>query len=93
MQLELNLKPTAHSARRALYCTWRPSGLATGLHEQGGRKGIRPVKNGGLWRWALVSPDGVPRDATDERHIVVAKCMTISDLGTQLLEYSSLEMT
>ena len=21
--------------------------------------GIRPVKNGGWWRWALVSPDGV----------------------------------
>jgi len=25
----------------------------------GGKKGIRPVKNGGWWRWALVSPDGV----------------------------------
>ena len=25
----------------------------------GSRKGIRPVKNGGWWRWALVSPDGV----------------------------------
>jgi len=25
----------------------------------GGRKGIRPVKNGGWWRWALISPDGV----------------------------------
>jgi len=26
----------------------------------GGRKGIRPVKNGGWWRWALVvCPDGV----------------------------------
>jgi len=25
----------------------------------GGRKGIRPVKNGGWWRWALDSPDGV----------------------------------
>jgi len=25
----------------------------------GGRKGIRPVKNGGWWKWALVSPDGV----------------------------------
>jgi len=25
----------------------------------GGRKGIRPVKNGGWWRWALVSQDGV----------------------------------
>ena len=25
----------------------------------GGRKGIRPVKSGGWWRWALVSPDGV----------------------------------
>ena len=25
----------------------------------GGRKGIQPVKNGGWWRWALVSPDGV----------------------------------
>ena len=25
----------------------------------GGRKGIRPVKNGGWWRWALLSPDGV----------------------------------
>jgi len=25
----------------------------------GDRKGIRPVKNGGWWRWALVSPDGV----------------------------------
>jgi len=25
----------------------------------GGRKGIRPVKNGEWWRWALVSPDGV----------------------------------
>jgi len=25
----------------------------------GGRKGIRPVKNGGWWRWALVSLDGV----------------------------------
>ena len=25
----------------------------------GGRKGIRSVKNGGWWRWALVSPDGV----------------------------------
>jgi len=24
----------------------------------GGRKGIRPVKNGGWWRWALVCPDG-----------------------------------
>ena len=27
----------------------------------GGRKRIRPVKNGGWWRWALVSPDGVAR--------------------------------
>ena len=25
----------------------------------GDRKGIRPVKMGGRWRWALVSPDGV----------------------------------
>jgi len=25
----------------------------------GGRKGIQPVKDGGWWRWALVSPDGV----------------------------------
>jgi len=25
----------------------------------GGRKGIRHVQNGGWWRWALVSPDGV----------------------------------
>jgi len=25
----------------------------------GGRKSIRHVKNGGWWRWALVSPDGV----------------------------------
>jgi len=25
----------------------------------GGRNGIRPVKDGGWWRWALVSPDGV----------------------------------
>jgi len=25
----------------------------------GGRKGIRPVKNGGWWRWALESADGV----------------------------------
>jgi len=25
----------------------------------GGRKGIWPVKIGGWWRWALVSPDGV----------------------------------
>jgi len=25
----------------------------------GGRKGIRSVKNGGWWRWALLSPDGV----------------------------------
>jgi len=25
----------------------------------GGRNGIRPVKNGGWWRWALVSLDGV----------------------------------
>jgi len=25
----------------------------------GGRKGIPPVKNGGWWRWAMVSPDGV----------------------------------
>ena len=24
-----------------------------------GRKGIQPIKNGGWWRWALVSPDGV----------------------------------
>jgi len=24
-----------------------------------GRKGIRPVKKGGWWRWALLSPDGV----------------------------------
>jgi len=24
-----------------------------------GRKGIRPVKNGGWWRWALISQDGV----------------------------------
>ena len=24
-----------------------------------GRKGIRPVKNGGWWMWALLSPDGV----------------------------------
>jgi len=23
------------------------------------RKGTHPVKNGGWWRWALVSPDGV----------------------------------
>jgi len=34
--LELNLEPTAHSALHVmLYCTWRPSGLATGLHGQG----------------------------------------------------------
>jgi len=25
----------------------------------GGRKGIWPVKMGGWWRWALISPDGV----------------------------------
>ena len=25
----------------------------------GSRKGVRPVKMGGWWRWALVSPDGV----------------------------------
>jgi len=25
----------------------------------GGRKGIRPVKMGGWWSWALISPDGV----------------------------------
>jgi len=25
----------------------------------GGRKGIQPVKNGGLWSWELVSPDAV----------------------------------
>jgi len=25
----------------------------------GSRKGIRPVENGGWWRWALVGPDGV----------------------------------
>ena len=25
----------------------------------GGRKGIRPVNNGGWWRWSLVSPRGV----------------------------------
>jgi len=25
----------------------------------GGRKGIRPVKNGGWWRWSLVGSDGV----------------------------------
>jgi len=25
----------------------------------GSRKGIWPVKNGGWWRWAMVSPDGV----------------------------------
>jgi len=25
----------------------------------GGRKGIRPVRNRGWWRWALVGPDGV----------------------------------
>jgi len=25
----------------------------------GGRKGIRPVKYGGWWRWALLCPDGV----------------------------------
>jgi len=25
----------------------------------GGMKSIRPVKNGGWWRWALVSPDAV----------------------------------
>jgi len=25
----------------------------------GGSKGIRPVKMGGWWRWALISPDGV----------------------------------
>ena len=31
-----------------LWCCWL-----------GGRKGIRPLKNGGWWRWALVSPDGV----------------------------------
>jgi len=24
-----------------------------------GRQGIRPVKNGGWWKWVLVSPDGV----------------------------------
>ena len=24
-----------------------------------GRKGILPVKSGGWWRWALISPDGV----------------------------------
>jgi len=25
----------------------------------GGKKGIWTVRNGGWWRWALVSPDGV----------------------------------
>jgi len=25
----------------------------------GSRKEIRPVKNGGWWRWALLTPDGV----------------------------------
>ena len=25
----------------------------------GGRKGIQPVKDGGWWRWALLSLDGV----------------------------------
>jgi len=30
----------------------------------GGRKGIRPVKNGGWWRWALVSLDGVAPSRT-----------------------------
>jgi len=25
----------------------------------GGRKGVLPVKNGGWWRWALLSPDGL----------------------------------
>jgi len=28
----------------------------------GGRKGIWPVKNGGWWRWALVSLDGVAKN-------------------------------
>jgi len=25
----------------------------------GGKKGIRPIKNGGWWRWALVRPERV----------------------------------
>ena len=29
------------------------------LTRLGGRKGIRPEKMGGWWRWALFSPDGV----------------------------------
>jgi len=32
----------------------------------GGRKGIRPVKNIGVWRrWALVNPDGVAPSQMD----------------------------
>jgi len=31
---------------------------------RGGRKGIRSVKNGGWWRWALVSPTGVAPNRT-----------------------------
>jgi len=31
----------------------------------GGRKSIRPAKNGGWWRWALVSPDGVAPSRMD----------------------------
>jgi len=30
----------------------------------GGRKGIRPAKMGGWWRWDLVSPDGVAPSRT-----------------------------
>jgi len=30
----------------------------------GSRKGIQPVKDGGWWRWALVSPDGVAPSRT-----------------------------
>ena len=36
---------------------WAPSVLWH--YWLGGRKGIRPVKNGGWWRWALLSTDGV----------------------------------
>ena len=50
----------------------------------GGRKGIRPVKNGGWWTWALVSPDGVGTS----RMVCVSACVNLS-LHHKVQKFSS----
>jgi len=49
----------------------------------GGRKGIWPVKNGGWWRWALISPDGVAPSWTVCLPLLIFPC-TLKSRGSLL---------